>query len=390
MQPRVKTISTQAANPTAPGAGFARFALYRDFASAEAIWRSFESDADFTPYQQFGFLERWHRHIGAKEDVTPLIALAFDAEDNPLCLLPLGKFLRGPFSVGSFIGGKHANYNFGLWRRGAAFSRDFIVQLLAALVEAEPSLVALELHNQPYAWHSVENPLLAFPHQPSPSSGYRLKLGEPGEAVLLRQLTSSYRGRIRNKEKKLAKLSGYRYFIAASPEEITRCMDAFFTQKRDYMATMKIPNPFDEPEVEIFLRDIALAHVLEIHALECESEVLALYAAVKDDRRLSTMISSYTASENARWSPGIITLSHAVANAADRGLDIMDLGVGDAEYKRVYCNENEDLFDSFIPLSPKGQAIVQILRAQGGLKRFVKATPALWKAAKTVRGLFSR
>lgn len=61
------------------------------------------------------------------------------------------------------------------------------------------------------------------------------------------------------------------------------------------------------------------------------------------------------------------------------------------EYKRVYCNENEDLFDSFIPLSPKkGQAIVQILRAQGGLKRFVKATPALWKAAKTVRGLFSR
>lgn len=390
MQPRVKTVSAQTVTPAAPGAGFARFALYRDFASVETTWRDFERNADLTPYQQFDFLERWHRHIGIKEDVTPLIALAFDAEDKPLCLLPLGKFLRGPFFVGSFLAGKHANYNFGLWRRGETFSRDFIAQLFTALVEAEPSLVALELHNQPYSWHGAENPLLAFPHQPSPSAGYRLSLGEPGEAVLLRQLTSSYRGRIRNKERKLAKLPGYRYFVAASAEEITRCMDAFFAQKRAYMAELKIPNPFDEPEVEAFLRDAALAHVLEIHALECESEVLALYAAVKDDRRLSTMISSYTASENARCSPGIITLSHAVTNAADRGFAVMDLGVGDAEYKRVYCNESENLFDSFIPLSPKGQAIVQILRAQGGLKRFVKASPALWKAAKTVRGLFSR
>lgn len=390
MHSRVKTSSAQTTNLAAPEAAFARFALYRDFASAEAIWRAFERDADFTPYQQFDFLARWHTHIGAKEDVAPLLAVAFDAQENPLCLLPLGKFARGPFHVGSFLAGKHANYNFGLWRRGATFPREFVSQLFAALAEAEPSLVALELHNQPYCWHGVENPLRAFPHQPAPSAGYRLKLGEPGEAVLLRQLTSSYRGRIRGKEKKLAKLSGYRYFIAASADEITRCMDAFFAQKRDYMAAMKIPNPFDEPEVEAFLRDVALARVLEIHALECESEVLALYAAVKDDRRLSTMISSYTASENSRWSPGIITLSHAVANAADRGIAIIDLGVGDAEYKRVYCNESEDLFDSFIPLSPKGQAIVRILRAQGGLKRFVKATPALWKAARTMRGLFSR
>jgi len=388
--PRVKTISSPATNPAATGAGFERFALYRDFASVEAIWRSFEHDANFTPYQQFDFLERWHRHIGAKEDVTPLIALAFDAQDNPLCLLPLGKFARGPFSVGCFLAGKHANYNFGLWRRGETFSRDFVAQLVAALAEAEPSLVALELHNQPFSWHGADNPFRAFPHQPSPSAGYRLQLGESGEAVLLRQLTSSYRGRIRGKEKKLAKLPGYRYFVATTAEEITRCMDAFFAQKRDYMTTLKIPNPFDEPEVEAFLRDAASSRVLEIHAVEWESEVLALYAAVKDGRRLSTMISSYTASENARWSPGIITLSHAVANAADRGFATMDLGVGDAEYKRVYCNESESLFDSFIPLSPKGQAIVQILRAQGGLKRFVKATPALWKAAKTVRGLFSR
>ncbi len=377
------------AAPTQAGSA-ARIEIYRDFATVEPLWRAFEAEADLTPYQRFDFLRLWHEHIGAREGVTPLVIVAFDDANEPLALLPLGKFARGLFAVAGYLAGKHANYNFGIWRKHGVFPQAFIRALFDTLTAAEPDLIAVELHNQPYSWHGAANPLLAFPHQPSPSIGYRLQLGESGEAVLKRQLTSSYRGRIRGKEKKLAALPGYRYFVAQTQDEITRCMDAFFTQKRAYMQLLKIPNPFDEPEVETFLRAAAQSRVLEIHALECESEVLALYAAVTDDRRLSTMISSYTASGNARWSPGIITLSHAVANTADRGFEIMDLGVGEAEYKFVYCNEKEELFDSFLPLSSTGHAIVPLLRAQANLKRFVKSSPALWHAAKTVRGLLQR
>lgn len=366
------------------------FSFSHRFEDAEQVWRAFEREADVTPYQRYDFLRLWQEHIGNAEGVTPFIVIGRDASGEILCLLPLGKFPRGRFQVARYLAGKHANYNFGLWRRGASFGRGFVNSLLDAIHAEDPELAALELHNQAYSWHGADNPLLILPHQPSPSTGYRLRLGESGEAVLQRQLTTSYRGRIRGKEKKLAKLPGYRYFVAATAEEITRCMDAFFAQKREYMTAMKIPNPFDDPEVENFLRAVAGARVLEIHALECESEILALYAAVVDSKRISTMISSYTASENSRWSPGIITLSHAVANAADRGFEIMDLGVGEAEYKFVYCNEKEELFDSFIPLSKAGHALVPLLRAQANLKRFVKSSPALWQAARTVRGLFAR
>lgn len=368
----------------------ARIEIFRDLSAVETIWRAFERNAALTPYQRFDFLSLWQKHIGAHEGVSPLVVVAFDADNQPLCILPLGKFTRGPVTVARYLAGKHANYNFGLWRRDFNFSSACIAAIVDALGKAEPDLAALDLHNQPYSWHGVDNPLCHYPHQPSPSLGYRLKLGEAGEEVLKRQLTSSYRGRIRGKEKKLAKLPGYRYFVAQSPEEITRCMDAFFLQKRAYMSAMRIPNPFDQPEVEAFLRDAANARVLEIHALECDAEVLSLYAAVVDGKRLSTMISSYTESENSRWSPGIIVLSHIVTNVADRGFEIMDLGVGEAEYKFVYCDEQEDLFDSFIPLSKAGHAIVPLMRAQANLKRFVKSNPALWRAAKAVRGLFSR
>ncbi len=373
-----------------------RVEIFRDLAQAEADWRKLEATGSLTPYQRYDFLKLWQDHIGGNEGVEPLIVIAYDDTGEPLCLLPLGKFSRGPFAVARFLAGKHANYNFGPWRKGVAFDRGLVERMLEEIANADPELAALELFNQPLNWHGTENPLLQFPHQPSPSAGYRLKLGEPGEAVLTRQLSTSYRGRIRGKERKLAKLPGYRYFVASTAEEARRVMDAFFAQKREYLALHKTPNPFEAPQVEAFLRAATLAGIehgkplLEIHALEGGGEVLALYAGVSDGERLSTMISSYTSSENGRNSPGIVTLSHAVANAADRGFAIMDLGVGEAEYKFVYCDESEDLFDSFLPLSAAGHAIVPLLRAQSGLKRMIKSTPVLWRAAKTVRGLLQR
>jgi CelD/BcsL family acetyltransferase involved in cellulose biosynthesis len=385
-----------AARNRAAAAPFSRVEIFRDFASAEPDWRKLEASGSLTPYQRYCFLSLWQTHIGDKEGIEPLIVVAYDHAGEPLCLLPLGKFTRGPFAVARFLAGKHANYNFGPWRKGVQFDRAFVEAIIEQIAAAAPELAALELFNQPLRWHGTENPFLQFPHQPSPSAGYRLRLAEPGEAVLARQLSTSYRGRIRGKERKLAKLPGYRYFVVSTAEEAQRVMDAFFAQKREYLALHKTPNPFESPEVEAFLRAATLAGlengkpVLEIHALEGGGEVLALYAGVANGERLSTMISSYTSSENAKNSPGIITLSHAVANVADRGFAIMDLGVGEAEYKFVYCDESEDLFDSFLPLSAAGHAITPLLRAQSGLKRMIKSTPVLWRAAKTVRGLLQR
>lgn len=194
---------------------FAHCRIFTRLADAEPDWRTLEASGALTPYQRFDFLDLWQRHIGAAEGVEPLIVAAYDELGEPLCVLPLGKYNRGPFQVARFLGGKHANYSFGLWRKGTAFDRDFVQGILDQIAAERPEVAALELRNQPVAWHGSENPFMQFPHQPSPSPGYRLKLGDNGEAVLARQLSASYRGRIRNRERKLAKLEGYRYFVAS-------------------------------------------------------------------------------------------------------------------------------------------------------------------------------
>ena len=92
------------------------------------------------------------------------------------------------------------------------------------------------------------------------------------------------RSRLRNKERKLAKLKDYRYLRAKSADEVDRLLSYFFAQKAGKLHTLGIKNAFGQPGVEDFIR--AACHegleggqpIIELHALECEGDMLALFS----------------------------------------------------------------------------------------------------------------
>src|ERR1700759_3593805 len=114
------------------------------------------------------------------------------------------------------------------------------------------------------------------------------------------RISSSFRRRLKGKERKLQALPGYRYCVAASDAEIGRLLDAFFRIKPLRMAEQKLPNVFAEPGVEDFIRSACVApvanggHVIDMHALECDDEVIAIFAGVADGDRFSMMFNTYT------------------------------------------------------------------------------------------------
>jgi len=62
--------------------------IVRNLASTEMTWRGLEQQF-CTPYQRFDFLRAWQREVGEREGLAPFIVIAFDAERQPLLLLPL-------------------------------------------------------------------------------------------------------------------------------------------------------------------------------------------------------------------------------------------------------------------------------------------------------------
>jgi len=313
-----------------------------DLGAAEMIWRSLEDQRHFsTAYQRFDFLSAWQRQVGERENIQPFIVVARDAERRPLLLLPLALRHEHGVRAATFMGGKHATFNMALWDREFATSAtaadlDALISGIAASSQAD----VLAFHQQPMHWRDLPNPMAMLPHQASVNDCPLMTM-TPGAEPATR-ISNSLRRRLRGKERKLQTLPGYRYIVASTDSEIERQLDAFFRIKPLRMAEQKLPNVFADTGVEDFIRSACLTpvagrgHAIDIHTLECDAEVIAIFAGVADGSRFSMMFNTYTTSENSRYSPGLILMRNIVDHYAGYGYRALDLGIGSDEYKRMF------------------------------------------------------
>jgi CelD/BcsL family acetyltransferase involved in cellulose biosynthesis len=366
--------------------------IVRDLAEVEAIWRSLESPQQFsTPYQRFDFLGAWQRQVGARENLQPFIVIAYDAERRPLLLLPLALSHRHGVRIARFMGGKHATFNMALWDRefAAEATAEDLDTMISAIRERAGADV-LALTQQPLRWRDSQNPMALLPHQASVNDCPLLTMAPGAEPAS--RISNSFRRRLRSKERKLQALAGYRYGVAGTDAEIGRLLDAFFRIKPLRMAEQKLPNVFAEPGVEDFIRDACMTartgggHVIDMHALECDDEVIAIFAGVADENRFSMMFNTYTMSENSRHSPGLILMRYIIDHYAERGYHGLDLGIGSDEYKRQFCKGDEPIFDGFIPLSLRGKFAAAAMSGINRAKHLVKHNQALFQMAQKLRG----
>jgi CelD/BcsL family acetyltransferase involved in cellulose biosynthesis len=160
------------------------------------------------------------------------------------------------------------------------------------------------------------------------------------------------------------------------------------------MAEQKLPNVFAEAGVEDFIRAACMTprvdggRVIEIHALENDGEVIALFAGVADGYRFSMMFNTYTVSAVSRYSPGLILIRHIIDHYAEHGYHALDLGIGSDGYKKLFCKADEPIFDCFVPLGPRGSAAAIAMSTANRTKRLVKRNPALLRLAQKLRSAF--
>jgi CelD/BcsL family acetyltransferase involved in cellulose biosynthesis len=129
---------------------------------------------------------------------------------------------------------------------------------------------------------------------------------------------------------------------------------------------------------------------IDIHALECDDEVIAIFAGVADGHRFSMMFNTYTMSGNSRYSPGLILMRNIIDHYAGRGYRALDLGIGSDDYKRLFCKSDEPIFDSFIPLSSRGRIAAGAMSGLNRAKHLVKHNQALLHVAQRLRSALHR
>jgi CelD/BcsL family acetyltransferase involved in cellulose biosynthesis len=355
---------------------------------ADSAWRALEQHGSIgSPYQRRDWVALWQRHVAPAGSTTPLIVIGYDEHNVPLFLWPLASRRIGLLNVATFIGGKHATLNFPAWRVDYAqrLSAGELNQILERISRSHPGLDLLLLLNQPAEWNGLTNPFSLLPHQHAAEDNFRLTLSCDPDPVAA-NIGQGMRRRLRKKENQLAKLPGYRYRRASLPSDPDRLLDAFFVQKAAHLAEQGRSNVFANPSIQAFVRAACRQGLetgrplIELHALETDNEMLALFAGIHDGRRFTLAFNSMTRGPQARHSPGLVLLQHIIADCARRGFKAFDIGPGDARYKTYFCKEREPVIDSVLPLSVRGHIATPIIRAMLGAKSRIKRTPQLWNA----------
>jgi CelD/BcsL family acetyltransferase involved in cellulose biosynthesis len=83
-------------------------------------------------------------------------------------------------------------------------------------------------------------------------------------------------------------------------------------------------------------------------------------------------------------------MRNIVDHYAERGYGALDLGIGSDDYKRLFCKDDEPIFDSFIPLSLRGKMAAGAMSGINRAKHLVKHNQTLFNLAQKLRGALRR
>ncbi len=373
---------------SAPATGpVASVEVHADPGDALADWTELLAASPAAPYGRPDWLLPWIEAIGLPGGLDPMIVVARDSEGRATALLPLAVQRQGALAVARFLGGRDSNFNMGLFRPGADWTRAGLHDLLRrAAAASRRSIDLFAFHNQPHDWQGAPNPLLALARQPSPSFAYKIALGADAEAFLRARVSRETRKKLRQKMKRLGARGAVEVVEARTPDEVAEVLDAFMEQRIARNLASGLPAD-DLPALRRFLdRTVGEGGAVSFHALRCGGRIIATMGGTRHRDRFSGMLVSITAEADlARNSPGELLLSEVMKRCCAAGLSTFDLGVGEARYKETYCPEVEPLFDSLVPLTPRGHVYARVESGRLRLKRAVKQSPWAWPLVLRLR-----
>jgi CelD/BcsL family acetyltransferase involved in cellulose biosynthesis/predicted ATP-grasp superfamily ATP-dependent carboligase len=375
--------------------------IYTTLDAVEDEWRRFEQIADCTAFQTFDWLATWHRHIGQRDGVVPVIAVGSFAGGETAFILPLAIEPNRSVRRLCWFGQEQCDYNAPLLAPDFS-QRVSAERFLAAWrelndrMQRDPRLRHdwIELEKMPETVGAQINPFTLLDVTPNASSAHLTQLGADWESFYFAKRSSATRRRDRAKRKHMSEFGAVRFITSTDLDDARRTLETLMDQKSRAFARRGIPDMFARPGLRDFFLDLAtnartqpLLHVSRIEV--GTTWAAANLAVVFGDCYYHVLASFDDAAAMAHYGPGTLHLRELLAHAIKLGLRRFDFTIGDEPYKLEWSDTKVKLYDYSAAATWRGWPASFSSVALRRVKRFIKQTPAAWRLVSQARSMLA-
>lgn len=373
-----------------------RLSLHTELARVETQWRQFERVADCTPFQTYDWLQTWHRHIGLRDRVQPLIAVASFADGALACILPLAIECKRAIRRLCWLGQDLNDYNAPLLARDFSqrVTQDRFLALwdeLRARMQSDAELRHdwIELEKMPQLIGGQLNPFFSLMLATNPSGAHFTRLGSEWKKFYAAKRSSATRRRDRTKRKRLAELGEINFVSCVETADARRTLQMLMAQKSRVFAYKGIPDMFARPGWREFFLDIATnpttRHLIHISRVQIGATCAATNLGIVFGDSYYHMLASYDDGPSAHYGPGALHLRELLAYAIALGLRRFDFTIGDESYKLEWSDTHVKLGDYAAATTWRGRPACALSTLRRPIKRSIKQTPWVWRTVSQYR-----
>ncbi len=372
------------------------FAIYTSLAAVEDEWRRFQRVAVSTPFQSYEWLAAWHRNVGFRSGVVPIIIIGRFAGGDTAFILPFAIDHASSLKRLRWLGQDLCDYNAPLLsrdfcRRVAAQDFRALWRRLQAQLQSDQQTRHdwIEFEKMPETIGGELNPFMSFSLTPNANSAHVMHLGDDWEMFYRDKRSSATRRHDRAKRKRMAQFGDIRFVTAADAADARATLETLMQQKSLSFSRKGVSDMFARPGCREFFLDVAshpaTRHMVHVSRLDIGGVAAAANFAMVQGDCYYHILSSYCDGRIAHFGPGALHLRELMAYAIGRGLRKFDFTIGDERYKSEWCDARLKLFDYSAAATWRGWPASALSSARRRLKRAIKQTPLIWSAVSRLR-----
>ncbi|AEQ51818.1 hypothetical protein KKY_1807 [Pelagibacterium halotolerans B2] len=193
----------------------------------------------------------------------------------------------------------------------------------------------------------------------------------------------------RQQGSKLAGQGEIGFEVVAAGAEADGIIDTMFAHRAERFKVQGIRDPFRYGPIKGFYKRAMQGAGGILHVLRLDGEVIAVRYNIEAGGGLYSLITSMHPSPEMQFgSPGKQNLLRAMEASFDGGYGFIDMGKGESDEKRLWCNEKQPLMAFAHALTPIGRVAAAGLAVGERAKGAIKNHPELFDMYRKLRARF--